>query len=777
MIIYKSTAAEFDLDVRYHKISDKLEDEFIKIIGRKPSDGESRSFKNSLTKMNEILVNESLINKDCGIMIEYMLPSSSMRLDFMITGKDKFLNKNAVIVELKQWDKVEESETARQVYTYTGGHYQDVNHPAVQVTNYKTYLEDYQTVFHKGVANAIKIYACSYLHNYRRKHKDDAIFDPKFEPYIEESPVFTEDDVKQIGTFIRSNVEKGDGIELIDQIEKSEIKPSKKLIEHVNNIIDAKNEFILVDDQLIVFDRVMQIVKDKKLDGTDGHFVVLVKGGPGTGKSVVGLNLLGRILQEGKECSYLAANAAFKNGLANKIDKNRSKVLFKHPYFYNKELTISKKMFQVAIIDEAHRISTTPPPMQKKLDDTLVEEIIKKTHLSVFFTDDNQMIRPNDIGSYSHVKQMALKANCTLYEYELNAQFRCAGSEGYLNWLDDVIGIRQTANASGWENMDGLEFTVFDDPNEMKDQIFKTQALGFNSRLVAGYAWPWSKELNGDGSLEDDVKIYQDGELIFHMPWNPQDSYKGRRGKGIPANTADWAVNPDGVNQIGCIHTAQGLEFDYVGVIVGEDFTYNLQEGCWVADVSKCYDQKIGSNSRDEYLRLAQNTYKTLLTRGIKGVYVYAVDEDTRTYLKQRLRTVKRVEDERFYHQKKVDLLSLFEFPQSLVKENSSPHKEQKKIELEQCKISKLTEDYMYCDITNERAVSESLIEMERGKEPVISAYLEKLLKDTPQVRSYCGLTGNYTVDAIINQVHPEAVVKRLNEGKLVYSFVCKKNK
>ena len=301
LIIYKSTAAEFDIDVRYNKISNKLEDEFIKVIGRKPSDSEARAFKNSLTKMNEVLINESLVKKDCGVLIEYMLPSSSMRLDFMITGKDKFLNKNAVIVELKQWETVEESETERQINTYTGGSKRDVNHPAVQVSNYKTYLEDYHTAFHQGEEGSIQIYACSYLHNYC-KLPNDVLFDSKFHPYIEKAPVFTSNDVKQIGTFIRSNVEKGDGLELIDQIENAVIKPSKKLIEHVNNVIDAKTEFILVDDQLIVYDRVMHIVKNKKLDGTDGRHVVLVKGGPGTGKSVVGLNLLGRILKEDKEC-------------------------------------------------------------------------------------------------------------------------------------------------------------------------------------------------------------------------------------------------------------------------------------------------------------------------------------------------------------------------------------------------------------------------------------------------------------------------------------------
>jgi len=769
VIIYKSTAFEFDYDVRYNKITQKLEDEFIRILGRKPSDSEKRSFSNSLSKMNEVLNNENLVNKNCGVLIEYQLPSSSMRLDFMITGKDKFMNSNAVIVELKQWEKVESSNTARQVYTYTGGAFREVNHPAVQVSGYKRYLEDYQSAFHRGTSNTIKLYACSYLHNYRLEKKDK-LLDRKFRKYIEEAPVFARENVREIGKFIKANVEKGDGIELINQIEKSICQPSKKLIEHVNNIIDKKSEFILVDSQLVAFDRVMQIVKDKKLDGTDGRYVVLVKGGPGTGKSVIGLNLLAKILSEEKDCVYLAANASFKNGMANKVDKNRAKVLFKHPYFYNKDLELSGESFQTAIIDEAHRISTTPPPMQKKLENTLVEEIISKTHLTVFFTDDNQMIRPNDIGSYTHVKETAEKLGCTLFEYELDAQFRCAGSEGYLNWLDDVLGIRETANAGGWENLDELEFCIVDDPNMMKDKMIEYQNMGFNSRIVAGYAWPWSKELNADGSLINDVKVYDEDALIFEMPWNPQSKYKGKKKKGIPPNTVEWAVDANGVNQIGCIHTVQGLEFDYVGVIIGDEFRYDSQKGCWVGDVDKCFDKKIGKNSKDDFVRLAKNTYKTLLTRGIKGVYVYSVDKETQKYLKERLAVVKNFEDERFYHQKQVEIGKVFNINKAT--EDISNLNEMKDMKIDNYTISKLDENYTFCNIIDEQVLLDQLLNCNNGEIVDKDDLLGTILENMPQVRYYSLLNRKYVFDVGFLKFEPKAVVKRIIDRDLIISLV-----
>ncbi|HHW49158.1 MAG TPA: DUF2075 domain-containing protein [Clostridiaceae bacterium] len=774
MVIYKSSTAHFDHDVRYNKIVDKLESKFIKILGRRVSDSERHSFQNSLSKMNEVLTNEDLHNKDCGVLIEYKLPQSSMRLDFMITGKDKFLNPNAVIVELKQWEKVEETNTERQVLTYIGGTIREVNHPAIQVSTYKQYLMDYHPAFDPENENAIKLFACSYLHNYKAT-ETDKLFDDKFKPYIEDNPVFTKSDVKKIGSFIRTHVEKGDGLELLDYIEDTIPRPTKKLIDHINNIIDAKSEFILMDNQLVVFDRVMQIVRDYSLDGSDGKFVVLVRGGPGTGKSVVGLNLLAKILREGKECIYLAPNAAFKNGMANKIDIERAKRLFKHPYYYNKELTLSKKTFQTAIVDEAHRISSTPPPMQKKLKKSIVEEIISKTHLTVFFTDDNQMIRPNDIGSYSHVKDVATKLGCKIYEYELDAQFRCGGSEGYINWLDDVLGIRETANATGWEDLDNFEFNIIDDPNELRDIIVNLQAQGFNSRIVAGYAWPWSKDLDENGELVKDVKIYKDGKLIFEMPWNPQDTYNSKRPKDIPLSGADWAINPNGVNQIGCIHTCQGLEFDYVGVIMGEEFTYNKKLGKWQADVTKCYDKKIGENCGGQFLRLAQNTYKTLLTRGIKGVFVYSVDSDTMEYLKSRLKIVRQFEKSRFYHKKFTTIEELFIGTKVKAAEKTAIYNKKVTITVNKFNIRPIQDTYYFCDIHEEQKFYNDLMKVLNNENKPIEKEVEQLIEKIPQIKYFSESKVDLFIDTGIIKFEPLAIVRRLEQGKEVLSLIFKK--
>ncbi|NDL67544.1 DUF2075 domain-containing protein [Anaerotalea alkaliphila] len=597
-----------------------------------------------------------------------------------------------------------------------------------------------------------------------RGEEGNLLLDMKFQPYLQESPLFTEGDTGRIWQYIRNHVDKGEGMEILDHIQTSIPRPSRKLIRHINSILDAKAEFILMEQQLVVYDRVMQLVREKALDGSDGRYVVLVKGGPGTGKSVVGLNLLGKILQEGKECIYLAPNAAFRNGMAARLDPERARRVFKHPYFYNKELTLSGESFQTAIVDEAHRISLSPPPMQRKLGKSLVEEIIDKTWLSVFFTDDNQMIRPSDIGSYDHVKERAKALGCTVYEYELEAQFRCAGSQGYLNWIDDVLGIRETANASGWENMDGLEFRILEDPNEMLRILQERQEEGYDARMVAGYAWPWSKELEMDGNLVKDVEIFEDGKRVFGMPWNPQDSYKTRRGKGIPANGGDWAVNPDGINQVGCIHTCQGLEFDYVGVIIGEEFTYDPERGGWTADVKKCHDRKIGANSRDKFLRLAQNTYKTLMTRGMKGVYVYSVDPATREHLKQRLKVVQELEENRFYRRKKTTLRKLL--LGDFASDAAGGYVGEKTIRIQDFQVKPMDGSHYFCDIHQEQQFLQEVREVAGNRELELDRELEARFNGTPQIRGYAPGVEGLVVDIGIMKIRPKAVVKRMSGGK-----------
>ncbi len=777
MILYKGNTTEFEYDVRYNKIVAKLEQEYLKAVGRHVSPSEKRSWSSSLHYMANVVVNTELNHKDCGVLIEYQLPSTSQRLDFLITGQDKFFNRNAVIVELKQWDKVWPAETSRQVVTYVGNANREVSHPAVQVDHYRQYLLDYHTAFSEDVGKAINLYACSYLHNYQAEDKSvDELFNPKFHPYIVSNPVFTKNDVVSLGEYLKAHVKEGNGIDIVNRIEKAEIKPSKKLIEHVKNILDHKKEFTLLDDQIDVFDKVTYLCENYDFENSSQYTAVIIKGGPGTGKSVVGITLLSHILSSGIDCIYLAANAAFKNGMAQQIDPKRAKRLFMHPYIYCKTLNQSQKVYQTAIIDEAHRLSNTPPPMNKKLDDSIVKEIMKRTKLSVFFVDDNQMIRPSDIGSYEYIKSCAKELGSEIHEYELKAQFRCAGSEGYINWLDDVLDIRQTANASGWENLNDLTFQVMDDPNQVRDRLFELHQRGYNCRMLAGYAWDWSEELNSDGTLKNDVTVYQNGKLIFEMPWNPRDSYSTPRAKGIPKSGADWVTNRDGIAQIGCIHTCQGLEFDYVGVIIGKEFKYDPDSQQWIADVNEIKDSKITKKHAKEFLRLARNTYKTLLTRGTKGVFVYSVDEATQNYLDQRYQVIREKNQNFFYRKKLLTYVDLFrknkeeDSYRPAAEDELQVERSTKTIIIDHFRLVPYKNDFYFCDIDDEKIFLQRLAIFKDTKDKEIS--IKQELEDDLSIRSYFSSKEDLILNTGLMRITPLVFVYRYDGRGEVLSCI-----
>ena len=210
----------------------------------------------------------------------------------------------------------------------------------------------------------------------------------------------------------------------------------------------------------------------------------------------------------------------------------------------------------------------------------------------------------------------------------MKTQFRCSGSDGYLNWVDDALGIRETANRVLTKD-EKMKFEIFGSPQDLHKEIERKNSESPNSaRMVAGYCWPWS-DPNSDGALEDDVVI---GD--YRRPWNAKAT-AGRLASGIPRSDL-WAYDKKGVNQIGCIYTIQGFEFDYVGVIFGRDLKYDSQSKTWIGDPSKSYDNVV-KKDKEQFLRNVKNTYRVLLTRGMKGCYVCFLDDETEEYVRFRV--------------------------------------------------------------------------------------------------------------------------------------------
>ena len=620
MIIYSGSKSDFMTEVEEDSIAYSIRDSILKKMHRNTSDAEFRSWVNSLEYMYKVL-NDNEIPQSSGVAIEYNLPNTAKRVDFLVSGYDENQSANVVIIELKQWQKLDKVDGLDGlVETYTGGANRRVVHPSYQAWSYAEMIRDYNE--YAQIAD-VGLWPCAYLHNYMRED-DDPLDDPIYQEYLDDAPAFTKGDVKKLREYIKNVVVEGDdGGEILYEIDNGRIRPSKSLQDAIVGMLESHPEFNLIDDQKVIFERIMELSRRCEKDGKKR--TLIATGGPGTGKTVIAINLLARLTQEGVFAQYCSKNSAPRTVYARKLKGHRTKSsidnMFKGSGAY---VDAPENAVGVVLADEAHRLNEKSG-LYSNLGINQVHEIIRAARLSVFFIDESQRVTVNDIGSVSAIKQWAAINGSEVHMEALTSQFRCNGSDGYLAWLDDVLDIHETANY----NLDGInyEFIVFDTPQEMRQKVLKRNEGSNRSRILAGYCWNWPKA----GRADTNVHEIEIGD--FGISWN------------LDGGEA-FAISESSVNEAGCIHTTQGLEFEYVGVIIGDDLRY--EENHLVTDFTKRAktDQsirglkKMSKESPEQAQKLAdeiiKNTYRTLMTRGMKGCYVYATDEGLREYLKER---------------------------------------------------------------------------------------------------------------------------------------------
>lgn len=619
MRLYAAGSQDFVQDANQNRIAEKLKTSFMDQFRYMPPDSEVRSWQNSLRVMAGVLQDAGL--RDNGVIIEYRLPLTSKRLDFMITGQDQGGADSAVIVELKQWDRTKATEGER-LLTFVGGAERPMLHPSVQVGQYCSYLNDTHTAFYDG-PSPIRLKACAFLHNYNAA-ADDPLLASSFDAWTQAYPVFTQPDTQRLGGHLHAWTGKGRGLPLLDKIDQGSYKPSKKLMDHVAGVIQGDPRYILLDEQLVVLDRILALAKPCK-DGQ--RSAVVVKGGPGTGKSVIALNLMAQLLAAGRNAHYATGSKAFTETLREVIGR-RGSAQFK---YFNSYVGAEPGSIDLIIADEAHRIRVTSnnrfTKAAKKSTLPQISELFQAAKACVFFVDDAQAVRPGEIGSVSYIKEQAQAQGLLYEEYQLEAQFRCGGSDGFVNWIDNTLEVRRTANVL-WEGAEGFEFKIMESPEALDLAIRAKAAQGYSARLTAGYCWPWS-DPNSDGSLADDVVLGG-----FKRPWNARPD-SGRLAPGIPSANL-WALKPGGLDQVGCVYTAQGFEFDYAGVIIGTDLFYRFDEGGWKADKTRSCDHTV-KRSQERFIDFVKNTYRVLLSRGMRGCYVYFQDKETERFFRSRM--------------------------------------------------------------------------------------------------------------------------------------------
>ena len=629
MLIYEGTKDDFLTSVVQDTIAVEIERNIYERMHRRTARNEFRAWENSMEYMYKVL-NDQDIPSDAGIAIEYNIPQTSKRVDFLISGYGEKEDANVVLIELKQWDELE-AVPGRDalVQTYTGNAVRQVVHPSYQAWSYAMLISDYNASVQEGM---VSIFPCAYLHNYRR-HEQDPIDAEQYKIYLEDAPAFTRGEVTKLRDFIKKSIRTGDQKELIYLIDSGRIKPSKSLQDAIAGMLKGNREFIMLDEQKVVYE---EILEEARLSAKDGRKrVVIVKGGPGTEKSVVAVNLLAELTKEDQFCQYVSKNSAPRNVYRKKLkgDIRKSSVdnMFKGSGIYTET---DNNMVDTILVDEAHRLNEKSG-MFHNMGENQIKEIIHAAKCSVFFIDERQRVTLQDIGSVEEIKKWAKKEKARITEMELVSQFRCNGSDGYLAWLDHTLEIRDTANF----DMEGIDYDIriMDSPVKMQELIIERNCTSHNrARILAGYCWNWRKEGVNDPSVHD-IKI---GD--FEISWNLK-------------NTTTFAIDEDSVHEAGCIHTSQGLEFDYVGVIIGDDMRY--ENGKVITDftkrartdqslkgIKKLY-KKDPDRARKEADEIIKNTYRTLMTRGMKGCYVYCTDRALSAYLKKCLGAQKSEEE------------------------------------------------------------------------------------------------------------------------------------
>ena len=674
---------------------------------------------NNAPKIQNLLMAAS-VPSDTWVSFEYRVPHGCSRIDCMLYGKGADGKSNVVHLELKQWgnDTVSEiySTGVFKVEALTGGHFQPVAHPSQQVANYQQYLTDYVEVFQ----NSCMLNGLAYCYNYDSQEKPNDLYSNHYRAILEQFPLYSGDQMAELAVKLNALLVHGDGLRIFNNVQNSPIRPSKNLMDAAANMFRGITEFSLLDDQLSASEAIFgEIGKTIKKGGKS---VIIVKGGPGTGKTVIALHVLAQLAQEGKypNSFFTTRSKALRNNLRLKLKDVQVKnnlagdagnlirdIFDFKPYNYH------EGELDVLLVDEAHRIANSANfQTDKKYEYTYLSQVMSLIYCSkvcVFFIDDNQAITKAEIGSSAMIRDAAenyvsrleteksaflekvrkweagltrlkderqrildhedgmtrsafvgaltdvekkisakeddvarkkavddvkstFKGNVRIYDFELKSQFRCNGSDNYLDWLDEVLYRKHKDVQTSFDRKE-YDFQVFDSPQELYAKIKeldKPNDLNKQSaRLAAGYCWDWKGKLTPDGDLETEVVI---GD--FKMPWETLTTPRTPFREMYASSADTWAIEPQGINQIGCVFSIQGLEIDYIGVIIGPDLTYDAKNDCLKAVPGVTHSMSAGDDP-DKYVK---NIYRVLMSRGKKGCYVYCCNEKVGEFLNKSIK-------------------------------------------------------------------------------------------------------------------------------------------
>lgn len=645
-VLYNEPQSVFISDVEHNFVSQKMRHTAEK-AGIHSAENEIASWENNAPHIARLLTQCGA--KDSYVTFEFLVPFSRKRIDCMIYGTGEDNSENVIHIELKQWsnktvgiadsdgnfttDEVanrQADDVIFNVEAFTGHANRIVAHPSQQVKGYQGYLSNFIEVFSN---QEVSLTGLAYCYNYAKNANPSFLYDEKYEPLLSQYPTYAKDQFDELTGKLTGLLKNGAGLSIFNKVIESPIRPSKKLLNEVTSMIEQgdTSAFSLLEDQIVarnmILDKIRPLLKD---NSQFEKSVIVVKGGPGTGKTVIALHVLAELSRHQLSVQYATKSKPLLEGVRHQI-RPKARLLFQNVTSYV-PATTDENTLDVVLVDEAHRIENFTidryRPERSETGMPQVDTIIRAAKVSVFFIDDRQAIRGREIGSAELIREAAKRWNAKVEECELTSQFRCNGSDNYMDWLEQVLYNKPITSSFQPEDFD---LKIFPDPQTMYDALVEqNNKANQTARLMAGFCWPWSKNVV-DGDLVKDVQIGN-----FAMPWETSDGVPYQKLTKKYPRWFEWAYRPLGIEQVGCIYTAQGFEFDYAGVIIGGDLKYDPVSKQIFTDKSACKDPVLRQNRQeatmtfDDYVR---NIYRVLMTRGMKGCYIYAVDENLSKYL------------------------------------------------------------------------------------------------------------------------------------------------
>ena len=658
-VLYQAPQEQFIREVERNLVSQKMR-HTAEQAGIHSAENEIASWENNAPHIARLLTQCGA--KDSYVTFEFLVPFSRKRIDCMIYGTGEDNSENVIHIELKQWSNktvgVADSDgnfTAddaanRQpddiifnVEAFTGHANRIVAHPSQQVKGYQGYLSNFIEVFSN---HEVSLTGLAYCYNYTKNDttKPSVIYDAKYTTLLSQYPTYAKDQFDELTEKLTGLLKKGAGLSIFNKVMQSPIRPSKKLLNEVKTMVENgdTSTFALIDDQLVARNMILDKIRPYIYDGGFQKSVIIVNGGPGTGKTVIALHILAELAKltnngKGLNVQYATKSASLLGGVKSKV-RPATRILFQNVTSYVPAVT-DENAVDVLLIDEAHRIGRTSnsqyTPAARRTNLSQIDTIIRATKVCVFFIDEKQAIRGAEIGNTNMIREAAAKYGAKVEECTLTSQFRCNGSDNYMDWLEQVLYNRLVTSKF---KLSDFNLQILDSPQEMYDRLVEQDNVpGQTARIMAGFCWKWSDTLDENGDLIKDVEI---GD--FKMPWETHRNFT-RTPKGY-VKWYEWAYKPEGIKQVGCIYTAQGFEFDYAGVIIGPDLIYNT-ETLKIETVKSATRDPMLRNAPNEatmtYDDYVRNIYRVLMSRGMKGCFLYICDENLRNYMKQLLAKMK----------------------------------------------------------------------------------------------------------------------------------------